>query len=173
MVLIPIPPYFWLWFGIAFVVLVAAYVAANLLFPKRPFQKYRYARKEYLLTQPERDCFNALLRTVGNQYHVFPQIHLASILEHKIRGQNWNGAFRHIDEKSVDFVLCDKERLSPVLAIELDDRTHERSDRQERDREVERILLEANLPLLRLKHEFSEQNLQGVVAQTIKHGISS
>jgi very-short-patch-repair endonuclease len=44
--------------------------------------------------------------------------------------------------------------LSPILAIELDDMSHERSDRQERDREVERILKDANMPLLRIKNHF-------------------
>lgn len=39
-----------------------------------------------------------------------------------------------------------------MLAIELDDSSHERPDRIERDGEVERICSEAGLPLLRLKH---------------------
>ncbi|MDE2040977.1 MAG: DUF2726 domain-containing protein [Patescibacteria group bacterium] len=72
-------------------------------------------------------------------------------MDNKVIGQDWYGAFRHIDEKSVDFVLCRKEDLYPVLAIELDDRSHERPDRQQRDREVERILDGSGLPLLRLR----------------------
>jgi very-short-patch-repair endonuclease len=50
----------------------------------------------------------------------------------------------------VDFVLCDRAYIAPKLAIELDDQTHERSDRQDRDHEVERILKTAGVPLLRL-----------------------
>jgi very-short-patch-repair endonuclease len=77
-------------------------------------------------------------------------VHLPTLVDNKVVGQNWRGAFRHISEKSVDFVLCDKEYLSPKLAIELDDKTHERPERQERDREVERILQDAGVPLLRI-----------------------
>ena len=55
-----------------------------------------------------------------------------------------------LSQKSVDFVLCDKTYLSPKLAVELDDKSHERTDRQERDVEVERILKEAGMPLLRI-----------------------
>ncbi len=52
----------------------------------------------------------------------------------------------------MDFVLCDKAYISPKLAIELDGSSHEREDRKERDEEVERILEEAKMPLLRLKN---------------------
>lgn len=103
------------------------------------------------MTQSEKICFDNLIKAVGDKYYIFPQIHLPTILDQKIVGQNWYGAFRHIDEKSVDFILCDKTNLSPILAIELDDKSHGRPDRQERDREVERILKGANVPLLRLQ----------------------
>lgn len=69
-----------------------------------------------------------------------------------MRGQNWRAALAHINRKSVDFVLCDKAYLSPKLAIELDDKSHGVLDRQDRDREVERILREAHVPLLRLEN---------------------
>jgi very-short-patch-repair endonuclease len=102
------------------------------------------------MTRAEHQCYDALVEAVGKDYYIFPQAHLTSIVDHKIKGQNWRGAFRHIDEKSVDFVLCDKNYIAPRLAIELDDRTHERMDRKLRDGEVERILRSACLPLLRL-----------------------
>jgi hypothetical protein len=145
-------PIIWLLLVAVFFVIVAfAFTALTGGRPARP--EYEYRKKEYLMTEPERKCFYALVEAVGNKYWVFPQVHLAAFLDHKIVGQNWYGAFRHIDEKSVDFVLCDKQNLSLKLAIELDDRSHERPDRQERDREVERILKEAKMPLLRLRHE--------------------
>lgn len=89
---------------------------------------------------------------MGNEYHVFAQVHLPTILDNKVKGQDWRAALAHINRKSVDFVLCDKAYLSPKLAIELDDKSHERIDRQERDREVERILSDAGMPLLRLEN---------------------
>ena len=79
-------------------------------------------------------------------------MHLPTLIDNKVVGQNWRAAFRHINGKSVDFVLCDKAYISPKLAIELDDKTHERPERQERDVEVERILQEAGVPLLRLEN---------------------
>jgi very-short-patch-repair endonuclease len=77
----------------------------------------------------------------------------------------------HINRKSVDFVLCDKAYISPKLAIELDDKSHERPDRQERDKEVERILSDAGVPLLRLESRGSFNPTE--LAQSIKSGLGA
>lgn len=111
---------------------------------------YQYKKKDFFLSRAEHECYDALIKAVGNDFHIFAQVHLPTIVGNKVVGQNWRGAFRHINEKSVDFVLCDKAYIAPKLVIELDDRTHEREDRIERDKEVERILQDADLPLLRL-----------------------
>ena len=116
-------------------------------------KKYRYTRKNFFLTRAEHECFDALMAVVGNDYLIFAQVHLPTLIDNKVVGQNWRAAFRHINGKSVDFVLCDKAYISPKLAIELDDKTHERPERQERDVEVERILQEAGVPLLRLQNK--------------------
>jgi very-short-patch-repair endonuclease len=133
-------------------------------------KKYQYKRKNFFLTRAEHECFDALMTAVGNDYLIFAQVHLPTLLDNKVVGQNWRGAFRHINGKSVDFVLCDKAYIAPKLAIELDDKTHERPDRQERDVEVERILKEAGIPLLRLENRgsFSASDLAQKVTDVLK-----
>jgi len=126
-------------------------------------QKYRYKQKEFFMSRAEHECYNALVIAVGDKYHVFPQVHLSSIVDNKVVGQNWKSAFRHTSQKSVDFVLCDKEYISPKLAIELDDKTHEREDRIERDEEVGRVLREAKLPLLRLVNQGQQFDPQDLI----------
>lgn len=119
---------------------------------EREKPKCRYMRKQFFLTRAEHEFYNALIAAVGDKYHVFAQVHLPTILDNKVKGQDWRAALAHINRKSVDFVLCDKAHISPKLAIELDDKSHERLDRQERDKEVERILADAGVPLLRIKN---------------------
>ena len=75
---------------------------------KSELQKYQYKQKDFFMSRAEHECYDALVTAVGDRYHVFPQVHLPSIIDNKVVGQNWNGAFRHISQKSVDFVLCDK-----------------------------------------------------------------
>lgn len=111
---------------------------------------YKYKRRQFFMSRAEHEFYDALVRAAGNNYYVFAQVHLPTLVDHSVSGQNWRAALAHINRKSVDYVLCDKAYISPKLAIELDDRSHEREDRQERDREVERILQEAGIPLLRI-----------------------
>lgn len=138
---------------IALVIALAILKAVVERGEEREKPKYRYTRKQFFLTRAEHECYDALIAAIGDKYHVFAQVHLPTILDNKVKGQDWRAALAHINRKSVDFVLCDKAHISPKLAIELDDKSHERPDRQERDREVERILSDAGVPLLRLENK--------------------
>ena len=133
-------------------------------------RKYQYKKRGFFMTRAEHECYDALVSAVGSEYLIFAQVHLPTLVDNKVVGQNWRGAFRHISEKSVDFVLCDKAYISPKLAIELDDKTHERPERRDRDREVERILQGAGMPLLRLENHgrFNPSEL----AQKINNALS-
>lgn len=160
-----------IWFVVLAVIVIIAFFILAALFGGQPEKLlYQYKRRECIMTNAERKCFNSLIEAVGSSYHIFAQVHLPSILDHKIyNGQKWFAAFRHIDEKSVDFVLCTKNDLRPVLAIELDDWSHERKDRQERDREVERILRDSELPLLRLR---DNTDMPEILSQRISDSLS-
>lgn len=59
-----------------------------------------------------------------------------------------NRVYRNkIDRKHIDFLLYDPQTLQPILGIELDDKSHERKDRQERDRFVDGVFAAAGLPI--------------------------
>jgi hypothetical protein len=132
--------------------------------------RYRYYAKPYLMTTRENEFFKLLNDIFGAKWFVIPQVHLSSLLNHKVKGQNWNGAFRHINGKSVDYVLVGKESYKIICAIELDDSTHSRADRIERDNEINRIFHEAKIPLARIgKFEnMSRQEIVGVITDDIK-----
>lgn len=135
---------------------------------KKPL--YKYARKDFLISRPEHEFFNILVEILGNKYNIFTQVHLPTILDHKIKGQTWKAAFSHINGKSVDFVICDKSYIKPLLAIELDDKSHDRLDRIERDSEVERMLEEAGMPLLRFGNNgsFNKEEISRIVLEKLK-----
>jgi very-short-patch-repair endonuclease len=50
----------------------------------------------------------------------------------------------------VDFVVCDPATLRPRVVIELDEPTHARPERQERDEVVEALLEKAGLAYVRV-----------------------
>lgn len=112
--------------------------------------QYRYYAKSYVMTSRENDCFKILNEIFSSKWFVVPQVHLSALLDYRVKGQNWNAAFRHINGKSVDFVLIGKESYKVVCAIELDDSTHSKPDRKERDIEIERMFKGARIPLARI-----------------------
>lgn len=139
------------------IVLIIAVVNAveHIADGHRPRTSFRYYRKQFLLTRAERDFFLVLREALGDSYLIVPQAHLSVFIDNKVVGQSWQAALRHINQKSVDFLVCDTVYLNPLLAIELDDSSHEFPERRERDHEVERILREADMPLLRIRNRLS------------------
>lgn len=113
---------------------------------------YHYKRKDYMMTRSESEFFNILTTHFGDKHYIFPQVNISSILDHTVKGQDWRAARAHINRMSVDYVICTKSSVKPLLAIELDDPTHNREDRQKRDADVNRIFEEASLPLVRFSN---------------------
>lgn len=118
----------------------------------QPSVKYHYKSKAFVMTKPENDFFDTLTEVVGSNFYVFPQMHLSSILDHTTVGQSWKGAFSTINQKSVDYVICSKAYRQPLLAIELDDSSHDTEDREQRDANVAHMLAEAHIPLIRFRN---------------------
>lgn len=63
---------------------------------------------------------------------------------------SWQAYFNKINAKHIDFVLCDLQNVRPVLAIELDDSSHNKPDRIQRDEFVNKVFADAKFPLLRV-----------------------
>ena len=131
--------------------------------------QYRYYAKPYVMTSRENECFKILNEIFSSKWFVVPQVHLSALLDYRVKGQNWNAAFRHINDKSVDFVLIGKESYKVICAIELDDSTHSKPDRMERDAEIERMFKEARIPLARINkfESMTKPEIAKVVTDTI------
>lgn len=130
---------------------------------------YKYRGKAHIMTRREEEFFRTLNDIFDKKCYIIPQVHLSALLNHKVKGQNWKGAFAHINGKSVDYVLLRSKDLSVLCAVELDDSTHDKTSRIERDREVERLLNDSNIPLVRLRNpgSMSKQEIVDIFAKTI------
>ena len=56
-----------------------------------------------------------------------------------------------IRSKHVDFLICDVQTMTPQLVVELDDKSHDRMDRQERDEFIDRAFAAARLEVLHFR----------------------
>ena len=107
-----------------------------------------FFRRKYLLTPPEKRFYNILRRVVGMNV-VLAKVRLADLVDADKRHRLWRANFNRVCSKHIDFVICDLA-LSPIIAVELDDASHRLPDRAARDRDVNRILEIAELPILRM-----------------------
>ncbi len=135
-------------------------------FSKSKTGEYTYIKKERIITQHELAFYQALHEAVSGCI-IIPQAHLSMFLNHRIQGQNWSRAFSRINGKSIDFLICTND-MRPLLAIELDDITHNRPDRQQRDAFVDTIIATAHIPLLRFAA--SGWNT-GTIKQQVAHAL--
>lgn len=110
-----------------------------------------YESRNTLHTPAEQTFHNALQRVVdGDQYQINGKTRLADLIQ--VRGSQvtpgWQSAFNRIKSKHVDFVIIEKGSSRILGVIELDDSSHNRSDRIERDQFVDKILKQAGIPIL-------------------------
>ncbi len=99
------------------------------------------------LSPAETEFHRVLRQMMGDKMLVFAKISLKEFIA--VDSSNYT-YHNKIDRKHVDFLVCDTVSLHPVFAIELDDSSHTRPDRAQRDVFVEQVLNAANLPLVRV-----------------------
>ncbi|MBY0376694.1 DUF2726 domain-containing protein [Patescibacteria group bacterium] len=120
-----------------------------------PYEKLFYRSRKFL-TYTEHRYYTWLEKEYGEKFHIVPQVVLASIIDVNLPKHlyAYNGYRSKIDKKTLDFVLFDKVDFMPVLAIELDDYTHEHPDRQKRDRFVDAVMEKVGIGIVHLTDVF-------------------
>lgn len=103
-----------------------------------------YAAKP--LTEAEQVLYHRLVKSLP-ECIVLAQVQLSRVLSVK-KGFNFHEWNNRINRMSLDFVICLKDSTI-VAAIELDDKTHEKSDRKAADAKKEKALAAAGIPLIR------------------------
>lgn len=125
-----------------------------LIIPKR---QAKYKAREYLFTKPEWRFASALQSAVQHDWLMMGKVRIADLLavesDPKLDRGDWMRAFSRISQKHIDYVLVDPGSGRVECCIELDDASHNRKDRIERDVFVNAAFDQADLPLLRIPTE--------------------
>jgi hypothetical protein len=108
-----------------------------------------YRIRSDFLSPAELSFYHVLASVVGDQAVISTKVRLADLFfvpqnQERQRYQN------KIAQKHLDFLLCDPQTMRPLLGIELDDKSHERKDRQERDTFVDGVFEAAGVPLIHI-----------------------
>ena len=138
--------------GLALLVMLALYVIFILFSQKN---KLPYYKNPNFISYSERSFYKILDSLVPQNYYIFPQVSLNSLLKVDKQGKEYWQYINKIKQKSVDFVIVAKDNFDPKLVIELDDFFHNYQSRIERDEFVNEALNEAEIKYLRIKGEKS------------------
>ena len=141
---------------------------------KRPAFSYPYRRAGPFLSPAELAFYRALLPATAGWAVVCPKVRLGDLFKAVTPDHGeWLRANSKIQRKHVDFLLCDPHTMRPLLGVELDDRSHRRQDRQERDAFVARTFATAGLPLaaVRVQSHYPPERLARFLRQ--KAGLSA
>ena len=115
-------------------------------------EEAHYRPKGSLFTDTEARFLRVLDEAVGDDHRVFAKVRVADLLTVGRVEDNaaWQRAFNQISAKHVDFVVCARDSLRIVAAVELDDRSHDVPHRQRRDAFLERAFAVADVHLARV-----------------------
>lgn len=106
--------------------------------------------RDDFLSPAECSFYHLLQSAAGDWAVVCPKVSLADLFFARTGDYGTNTSYRNrIARKHVDFLLCDPRSMKPLLGIELDDASHNRADRQDRDGFVDQVFAAAGLPLHR------------------------
>lgn len=110
-----------------------------------------YRRNQFFLTDSEKSFLGVLKSVVPDHLLIALKPRLGDVLYVPRGTEGKRSHTNRINQKHLDFLLCDSRSLNPVLAIELDDQSHQRSDRQSRDEFVDSALKAADIPILHVR----------------------
>jgi len=146
----------------------------DLLFEKDELSsskiEYPYHLSEEFISPAELNFFFNIKSVVGDSAQIFSKVKLSDLFYAKTGDYGKNRSYTNrIDRKHIDFLLCDSKTLKPILGIELDDKSHQRADRQERDDFVNHVFQAAKLPLMHIsvQRSYSQSELKSKISAYI------
>lgn len=132
-----------------------------------------YRKADALFTKAEKIFLDVLEDAVGDQFTINGKTRLADIVtvDHISCQREKRIAFNKIKAKHIDYLLCNKKDKSLVCGIELNDSTHNRKDRQDRDIFVNDVFEEISLPLVMIKwqNNYSVDEVRQIIFNAIKY----
>lgn len=114
---------------------------------RRGVEEYPYRKRKSLMTEAEKKFYRELEKAVpAGSHKIMSKVRMLDIVEPKKKGYVY---LNKISSKHIDFVVCKNEDMSPALAIELDDSTHEK--RREKDEFKNKVMEVSGVPMERFK----------------------
>jgi ssDNA-binding Zn-finger/Zn-ribbon topoisomerase 1 len=131
---------------------------------------FPYALRDDFLSPSELSFYKIVRLVLPKEFVIFTKVALKDIFFVTEKDRSKQSTYLNkISKKHVDFLVCNAESMKPVCGIELDDTSHERQDRVIRDKFVNEVFNNAQLPLIRYTNKRSyilsevEEKLQAII----------
>lgn len=111
-------------------------------------------RRDDLMTPSELAFFSVLEPIAGSCCHVSSKVRISDLFDVRLACGR-KSMPKGICNEHIDFVLTDYETSRIICAIELVDASHDLRDHDERDRFLDALFAENELPLLRVPGEWT------------------
>ncbi len=142
------------------------FVLLRLLW-RRERDHFPFEPRDSLMTETELAFFGILEQALEDSYRIYSKVRLEDIIQVKpgIEKATAFAARNRIKCRHIDFVLCDPETLKILASIELDDRSHERPERMDRDDFVDEALRVCGIPCIRfpVQRNYSSREIRQAV----------
>ena len=128
-----------------------------------------YLARGQLVTKSELKFYKSLSKAVQDDFQIFAMVRIADLLRVEKGNKHRRKWLNKILAKHIDFVLCDPGSLKPIVCLELDDVSHQRPDRIERDKFVNLAFKSAQLPLLRIptQTEYKSREIRELIESVL------
>jgi len=136
---------------------------------EKSIEQLPYRIRDDFLSQAEHSFYQVLRSMMGEHFTICPKVNLRDIFYVAKRNDSF-GAYNRINRKHIDFLICEPKTMRPKFAIELDDSSHKRSDRSERDQFINKVFAQAELPLVRVQVRASYS--QAELGEVFKEALS-
>ena len=95
------------------------------------------------------------------------KMRLADIMAVRKGTEEYMSYFNKIKAKHTDFVFCDPQTLEILAGLELDDPSHDRPERMERDTFVDNAYAAAGIPLIHVRNPIEPAELEQILLEVL------
>ncbi|WP_026375902.1 DUF2726 domain-containing protein [Aestuariibacter salexigens] len=128
---------------------------------------FPFKRRTQLLTPVERSFLELLERAVGNKFRIMCRVRLTDIISLRQSTNKKQGkvALSRANGKHLDFVLCSRTDMSPIVAIDLVHNAGKEGYKTNRDWFISGTLDAAKIPHVRIKVKsgYTVEDIRGVI----------
>lgn len=132
--------------------IAAGFFLIAIYFLKDTIKFSSYTARKQLLTKAEFNFYLQLVKAVNGKAQIFCCVRVADVVDVKqsITGRRRLQKLNPIAQKHFDFVLVDNQ-TNILCCIELNDSSHDKKDRKQRDKFLTKVMDAAGTPLLWVK----------------------